>query len=1440
MAAANRIYLHVQFDSADAEKNIDTLNKNIDKIGTTSEKATKQAVKGIKSVNVTVEQASDEMARLGRAVAALGIWKTTKEMVAMGEEVNRAKRQLAEIGLSDYAKKFSELAARTGSTGGEVRKMAMELRAAGVPAEELTKEVERILDMATAFSEEGVKGAKAMADVLRNIGTMFAPSAKGIQGLAAASNIAFPAKVAEAFNKQLISMKSEIKQLDPQQFMRLAIAVGVAGHEGAAAREALHTVSAAQNRLGSASKKLAGQIEDDLGPAFIHSIDMMTQMLKLATELVKVLGMLPGPIKDVAVAVGVFAGTAMMLGQVFNVLGLGFKGFGAAVTWLKGSQLGGVAGKLIAGAGVQGLGLAGAAAGAQAIATEAASKAAATAAASAAADAAAQVAVKQAASKLAREAAAKAASEVAAEVAASAIGEATAETLARRTAARAAAREAAKEVTEKIAVRKAADEAAKIAAEAAVSAAAAAAGARAAAGAGAAAAAGAGAGAGVTTLGLGAAGAGGMAIGAGTLLGMGPVGWVTLIGAIASAVWIWYAHNKMSDREKAAAAAVVTPVTPDEIARRRALAMRPNPEAIRSQLEESERALDEARARNLKAGKENIGALTDDYAGHFRKLGEMAKGVADYRKALSKETSDEARKNDIEAAQNQKDVQTAAANYARALWSDVGAELKKQREEARRDIRRTYEEIHRTRRQIAVAEAEVIPDETFAGRRRVLAVRAAATQQQAKADIIAKQVELDTQMQLEVAGIVRAGRAAGASQKQIDEDTIAAKEIFGGRIMALAVQLNDEIQKLTLDQEKETNALILDQRRQRMEQELQDRIAVIDRAATLGIARLQAQRQTSLSGRLDVIRRVTEMEEDQIIGKRNEQFLALEEDTAFYKRLYGEQSKSFLEIQEYNQKQFDRIRLDADTQYQMARLKGWQETDQAILQNQEQLFSNIKGFMEGMWDAVLDKSKSVWSSIGSFITRTMMGVLRNVVTNSLAAQLTTAFGGFQVGFPRGIWKAPYFPGAGSPPEITSIENAQSNLNFSVQTRNREMGEVVGRDLTRIVSDAAMADWDRRAAVEMAGTGSADAGSARQTGTAGGGGRGFGGFAQGLKDLRASFGIGGLVKTATGESVIWEVATPREKLASVMGSKGMASLASMVGAPMFLSSLNRRGVRAGAMGILGGAAAGWGIAQTFGATGLLAGAGAATGGGLGLLAAGWKRGGVSGLAMNIGGGALAGAGIGFMIGAMGGPIGALVGAAAGLLIGAGIGAGVGIARLFHDTDDEKVRKLLKQAYGIDMSDRGLREQIVKLAKERYGGDLRMAVFSTEVQDMVRLYALTKSQSTAGLPRPMYGATFAQSAAGGLQLQPVYSGGRLVSNPYVGTTTTQMAAFAGNQGGPLFLQLNPQQASSLFAGQVVQVLGSSPGAVSASNTLAARSGAGRQAQTSALLEPGTVLA
>jgi len=204
------------------------------------------------------------------------------------------------------------------------------------------------------------------------------------------------------------------------------------------------------------------------------------------------------------------------------------------------------------------------------------------------------------------------------------------------------------------------------------------------------------------------------------------------------------------------------------------------------------------------------------------------------------------------------------------------------------------------------------------------------------------------------------------------------------------------------------------------------------------------------------------------------------------------------------------------------------------------------------------------------------------------------------------------------------------------------------------------------------------------------------------------------------------------------------------------------------------------------------------------------------------------------------IGAVLGTALfpgiGTLLGAGIGAAVGgIAGLFRSlvkTADQKLQEKIRALYAIDVQDKGVRAQILEMAKSKYGGNIDMAIRAPETQELIKLYAMSTGQSATGMPRQMYGATLNQSGAGGLQLQPVYSNGQVVESPYSGVTTSQWS-----QG--MYVQLNPQQANDLFEGRVVNVIGNNPDSVGQAAATSSRSGSSRDAQRTALIEPLTVV-
>jgi hypothetical protein len=194
---------------------------------------------------------------------------------------------------------------------------------------------------------------------------------------------------------------------------------------------------------------------------------------------------------------------------------------------------------------------------------------------------------------------------------------------------------------------------------------------------------------------------------------------------------------------------------------------------------------------------------------------------------------------------------------------------------------------------------------------------------------------------------------------------------------------------------------------------------------------------------------------------------------------------------------------------------------------------------------------------------------------------------------------------------------------------------------------------------------------------------------------------------------------------------------------------------------------------------------------------------------------------------------------GWIAAAGVGAAIAIIGLLKKSDTAHARDLVKQMYGIDIRNQQVLAEIVQIAKQKYGGAISIAVASPEVQQLVNLYAATQGMGVVG-PRPMYPATLAQSA-GGLQLQPTYSNGQLVSSPYAGTTTQQWATAGMLQNAlsqNLLVQLDPHAASQLFAGQVVNVINGNPTVVGNANTSSITTGNNRTAQLGGLLEPATV--
>lgn len=232
-------------------------------------------------------------------------------------------------------------------------------------------------------------------------------------------------------------------------------------------------------------------------------------------------------------------------------------------------------------------------------------------------------------------------------------------------------------------------------------------------------------------------------------------------------------------------------------------------------------------------------------------------------------------------------------------------------------------------------------------------------------------------------------------------------------------------------------------------------------------------------------------------------------------------------------------------------------------------------------------------------------------------------------------------------------------------------------------------------------------------------------------------------------------------------------------------------------------------------------------GAGIFGMGIKRGGVSGLAMSAGGGWLAGAGIGSMIA---GPLGGAIGAAVGL----GAGIVTGIFGLFRKSPEEKLKEKIRSAYGVNIHDKGVLQQILSVA-QGFGGNLDMAIRHKDVVELISLYAQMTNQTMRGAPKQMTSATLIQSG-GSLSMAASYTNGTPSMGSLPGAGIDNVRA-TGATGGTV-INITVPGAKEFFEKETVTVIAKNGRAVATANASAMAGNFNRTQTTATLLKPGLV--
>jgi len=347
------------------------------------------------------------------------------------------------------------------------------------------------------------------------------------------------------------------------------------------------------------------------------------------------------------------------------------------------------------------------------------------------------------------------------------------------------------------------------------------------------------------------------------------------------------------------------------------------------------------------------------------------------------------------------------------------------------------------------------------------------------------------------------------------------------------------------------------------------------------------------------------------------------------------------------------------------------------------------------------------------------------------------------------------------------------------------------------------------------------GGGRASFAAGGGAGGGGGLLGGLGGLLgAGAGGGGLFGSgASGGGMIFSAAGGGPSgaggggglLGGLLGGKG-GSGASLAGLKDFLGF-------GGGVQYAPGQATTW-AASTFGQklSALGRSNAALLGGGL-LAFDGLRRGGLLGMGETTAGGAM----IGFKYG---GPVGALIGGAVGLA--------AGIGRLFIHGATEKAREKIKSLYGVNVTDKGVLNQIVQMVKEGFGGNFDVGLRSPQVRELVQLYAMTTGQPAKGMPATMQSLTMSETG-GSLYSMPNYQNG-VAQGGITALDTIGRGAASGASG--VTIQLDGPATTALLRGEAVSAIQTNTRKVASATVSAMKSNASRRQLTTLQLSPGLI--
>jgi hypothetical protein len=160
------------------------------------------------------------------------------------------------------------------------------------------------------------------------------------------------------------------------------------------------------------------------------------------------------------------------------------------------------------------------------------------------------------------------------------------------------------------------------------------------------------------------------------------------------------------------------------------------------------------------------------------------------------------------------------------------------------------------------------------------------------------------------------------------------------------------------------------------------------------------QRKTGIE--VDAIRRRTAIERQEI-DRRTEADISAAERAMLAKGIFDDarQNEVRSRILQLGEDEKDALKKGTASQIDVERTRSATRARQLIEGQYTAIFQTLKEQAGGVFDALFTKSQSVWAAIGNSFKKTMLDVLRDVVTSRIAAMFTELLTGGEAKAPKG-------------------------------------------------------------------------------------------------------------------------------------------------------------------------------------------------------------------------------------------------------------------------------------------------------------------------------------------------------------------------------------------------------------------------------------------------------